>query len=134
MDGAKAVSVNNVPAGDYTINAAAATALANTPVALQGAYNAKSFNATAAKVTFATKANGTGADTDNLITVGGVGFTVGDAKKYGLAADGEAADNAQAVKKMLNSSEAQKKFAEKGYKVKVSGATDELTIFGAKNP
>ena len=132
VDGAKAVSVNNVPAGDYTINAAAATALANTPVALQGAYNAKSFNATAAKVTFGGAATATGADGANLITVGGVSFTVGDAKKYGLSATGAEGANAQAVKKMLNSSEAQQKFAEKGYKVKVSGDAAELTIFGAK--
>ena len=77
--GAKAVSVNNVPAGDYTIDKAAAAATGTAPV-LQGAYNAKTLHVSESTLTFNAAAGAAtppvGTPSTSAIVVGDVAITV----------------------------------------------------------
>ena len=121
--GAKGVSVNNVPAGDYTIDKADADNTVTTP-ALQGAYNAKSFHASGAELTF--KKVTTGA-ADASISVAGVKINLD------LKTDDEPGTVRDKVVAALTTKEAKQKFAEAGYAIKLKeSGTDKLDIVAVK--
>ena len=126
--GAKGVSVNNVPAGDYTINKAAAAATDLDP-ALQGAYNAKAFHASTAKVTFIDITGPDGVASTAKLTVGGVDIELKD-----LAKDDDKDTVRNKVLAALNSQEAKQAFARAGYKVKATkgAGAGEMEIMAVK--
>ena len=126
--GAKGVSVNNVPAGDYTINKADAENTVKTP-ALQGAYNAKGFHASGAQLTFEAITAPDGVASNAFLTVGDVKIDLTDLKKNDTAE--QARDKVVAA---LTTKEAKQKFAEAGYKIKLKtdAGTDKLDIIAVK--
>lgn len=129
--GAKAVSVNNVPAGDYTIDKAAAAATGTAPV-LQGAYNAKTLHVSESTLTFNAAAGAAtppvGTPSTSAIVVGDVAITVDNVA--GGDAVGTLRDKALAA---LGTKEAKQKFAEAGYLVSaVADGTAGIKITAVK--
>ncbi|CBL27744.1 flagellin [Fretibacterium fastidiosum] len=125
--GAKGVSVNNVPAGDYTINKAAA-AVTDTAPALQGAYNAKSFHASGAQLTFKKITAPVAGASDASITVAGVKINLTN-----LVKDDEPGKVRDKVVAALTTKEAKQEFAKAGYAIKLKeSGTDKLDIVAVK--
>lgn len=123
--GAKGVSVNNVPAGDYTIDKADADNTVTTP-ALQGAYNAKSFHISESTLQFTTAPTTTA--TDATIEVLGITFAVTDV--VGTDDKEKLRDKVFGV---ITTKEAKQKFAEAGYDVTLEASgTDSIKITAVK--
>ncbi len=122
LNGVKDVSVNNVPAGAYTVeNAKVGT---NSAVALSGHYNVKDMKLSTASITVAQAVAGTGAGTAK-VTVAGQEIEVA------LANNDATAAVATKIAAALNSDSAQEKFAKAGFtltaKVNASKVEIEMT-------
>ena len=111
--GAKSVSVNNVPAGDYTIGKADVDNTTPLVPTLQGAYNAKTFNVSTANLEFdksETVGAPDGTPSNATVKVGGVTITVSDITK------GDTGEKVRdKVLAAINTKEAKEEFAKKGY-------------------
>lgn len=116
VKGIEDVSVNNVPAGAYTVKNMAPAA--GTSV-VTGLYNVKDFNMTTAVI--AAAANGADAGT-GTIQIGTVKLNVA------LAANEVIADVATKFDAALNSEEAKQKFAEAGFSVIAKKAGNNINI------
>lgn len=123
VKGIEDVSVNNVPAGAYTVkNMAAAPGASN----ITGLFNVKDVHITESTLQIAADATGpaVGTPSTSSIEIDGMKFAITDIQ------NGTTKDMvAKKISAALNSEEAQKKFAEKGYSVIASDdGTDTVSI------
>ena len=121
LNGIKDVSVNNVPAGAYTVTNAKIDATA-TKAAVTGIYNVKDVKMTTAEVKFTTANTATGQGKGKI--------KVGDVEIDVATENNESVLNlAKKTAAALNTEDAKKKFAEKGYSViAADDGTDTVKI------
>ena len=119
LNGIKDVSVNNVPAGAYTIENAKVDA--NSAVALSGRYNVKDMKLSTASITAAKTVTAAGGGTAKVTVAG---------QEIEVTLANNATENAvaTAIATALNSEQAQEKFAKAGFTLTAKATAAKVDI------